>query len=130
MLHRTRMVVICQWKLQNLKRKMKQNKFSKAKNSLPNISLRRKKKGVAERYTEAVQSLPRITNDTVAEHREEVLSGARKYIYPLQHSKHHIVLISSSLFAAVVIAFLAYCGLALYKFQTNSGFLYGVTQVI
>ena len=44
-----------------------------------------------EKVTEALSDVPRITSDTVEEHREEVLSSARKYIYPLQHSKHHVV---------------------------------------
>lgn len=74
--------------------------------------------------------LPRITNDTVAAHREEVLSSARKYIYPLQHSKHRVVKISVSLLVTAVIAFFVYFGLALYKFQSTSSFVYAVTQVI
>lgn len=72
----------------------------------------------------------RITNETVAEHREKVLSSARKYIYPLQHSKHKIVLISTSLFVVAVISFFTYCTLSLYKFKSTSDFLYAVTQVI
>lgn len=78
----------------------------------------------------AHENVPRITNETVAEHREEVLKSARKYIYPLQHSKHRIVIISTSLVILTVVAFFAYCTLALYKFQTNSTFVYRVTQVI
>jgi parvulin-like peptidyl-prolyl isomerase len=74
--------------------------------------------------------VPRITNDTVAEHREEVLSSARKFIYPLQHSKHSVVRISLGLFVAVLAVFFIYCGLALYKFQATSGFMYGVTRVL
>jgi hypothetical protein len=91
---------------------------------IPKPKLRRRnREGAQER-------VPRITNDTVAAHREEVLSSARKYIYPLQHSKHRIVLISSTLFITMVVAFFGYCTLALYKLQTNSTFLYRVTQVI
>src|SRR5665811_1912030 len=52
--------------------------------------------------------VPYITNETVAEHREQVLKGARKYIYPLQHSKHRIVVISTSIFVSMVVAFMAY----------------------
>jgi hypothetical protein len=73
---------------------------------------------------------PRITNDTVAAHREEVLSSARKYILPLQHSKHRIVIVSATLIIAMAVAFLTYCTLALYRFQTQSTFMYRVTQVI
>lgn len=79
---------------------------------------------------QAIQAVPRITNETVAEHREEVLSSARKYIYPLRHSSHRIVIVSVSLFVAVVVLFFSYCALALYKFQSTSGFIYDATQVI
>lgn len=74
--------------------------------------------------------VPMITNETIAEHREEVLAGARKYIYPLQHSKHRIVLLSSIIFGFVVICFFAYSILGLYRFQNTSTFMYRVTQVI
>jgi hypothetical protein len=79
---------------------------------------------------QAIQAVPRITNETVAEHREEVLSSARKYIYPLRHSSHKIVTVSVSLFVAVVVLFFSYCALALYRFQSTSGFIYDATQVI
>jgi len=74
--------------------------------------------------------VPYITNETVAEHREEVLKGARKYIYPLQHSKHRIVVISASIFAATVIGLFTYGAIALYKLQSTSTFVYRVTQVV
>lgn len=73
---------------------------------------------------------PAITNETVAAHREEVLGSARKYIYPLQHSKHRIVLISTGLIIAAAVVFLTYSVAALYRFDTTSGFMYRVTQVV
>src|SRR5688572_16210596 len=79
---------------------------------------------------QAIQNIPRITNETVAEHREEVLSGARKYIYPLQHSARRIVSISATIFGVLAVGFLVYCLLALYKFDTTSTFISRVTQVI
>lgn len=79
---------------------------------------------------QAIDNAPRITNDTVADHREEVLRTARKYIYPLQHSKQRVVRTSIALFVAVVIGFFAYCGISLYKLQDTSRFIYAVTQVI
>jgi hypothetical protein len=83
--------------------------------------------GAPEQHTEG---LPRITNETVAEHREEVLSSARKYIYPLQHSAHRVVIISLSLLILTIAIFFTYCILALYKFQSSSTFLYRITQVV
>lgn len=81
---------------------------------------------------EAIPSgaVPRITNETVAEHREEVLSSARKYIYPLQHSKHKIVIFTVSIVLVSIVAFFTYCTLALYRYQGTSNFLYKATQVI
>ncbi len=74
--------------------------------------------------------VPRITSENVAEHREDVLSGARKYIYPLQHSKHRIVILSTSLFLIALLTFSIVCVLFLYRFQTTSGFMYQVTRVV
>jgi parvulin-like peptidyl-prolyl isomerase len=94
------------------------------------IKLPRRKAAPESRFNEAIENLPRITNETVAEHREELLSSARKYIYPLKHTKHRVVMISVSLLVSAVVLFFAYTTLALYKFQSNSTFLYYVTQVI
>ena len=76
------------------------------------------------------ENVPRITNETIAEHREEVLKGARKFIYPLAHSKHRIILITSSLVVLAIIALLTYCSLGLYKYYQYNAFLYRVTQVV
>lgn len=89
-----------------------------------------RRKRAEEKVTEALSTVPRITSDTVEEHREEVLSSARKYIYPLQHSKHHVVRNSIAILLAVVVVFFVACGLALYKFQATNGFIYGVTKVV
>lgn len=90
----------------------------------------KRRKGAEERVTEAFANVPRITNDTVAEHREEVLAGARKFIYPLQHSKHRVIRISAILLVSVLIAFFTYVGLSLYKFQSTSNFVYNITRVL
>jgi hypothetical protein len=89
-----------------------------------------RKKEPDETLEQAIQNIPRITNETVAEHREEVLSGARKFIYPLQHSAHRIVVISATIFGVLLFGFIVYCLLALYRFDTTSTFMYRVTQVI
>lgn len=90
----------------------------------------KRKQPEAEAPAPSGEGVPRITNDTVAAHREEVIGSARKYIYPLQHSKHRIVLISTGLFIAAVVAFFTYCTLALYRTKSDTTFLYRVTQVI
>lgn len=90
-----------------------------------------RKKLTPERSLEkAIRGIPRITNETVAEHREEVLGSARKYIYPLQHSPHRVIIVSATITAAALITFFTYSLLALYRFQSSSTFIYRVAQVI
>lgn len=117
-----------------IRKKTKQPKTSKRKLGRPfkgiTKKLPRRTKSAEERVSEALSTVPRITNDTVAGHREEVLSSARKYIYPLQHSKHRVVRISISLLVLVIVAFFVGVGLGLYKFQSTSTFIYDVTRVI
>ena len=80
--------------------------------------------------TPSLENVPKITNETIAEHREQVLKGARKYIYPLQHSKHRIIVVTVSVMVTAIIALLVYCSLALYKFHQYNTFIYRVTQVV
>ena len=76
------------------------------------------------------EQVPRITNDTVTQHREEVLGGARKYIYPLRHSRHKIVVITIGILVAVIIGFMSFVLINLYKQQSTSAFMYQVTKVL
>jgi hypothetical protein len=98
----------------------------KIKNSLPSIS------EVANKQPEPIttEDVPRITNQTVSIHREDVLKGARKYIYPLSHSKNKIVIITTSIVVVFVLLFFTYCTLGLYRYNSTSQFLYKVTSVI
>jgi hypothetical protein len=100
------------------------------RNIIPPVPKRFKRVKGEERIQEAFENIPRITNETVAEHREDVLKGARKYKYPLQHSKHRIIIISSVLLCVAVVGFIVYTALALYKFQSSSAFMYRITQVL
>ncbi|HET9850258.1 MAG TPA: peptidylprolyl isomerase [Candidatus Saccharimonadales bacterium] len=79
---------------------------------------------------QVITKVPRITNETITEHREQVLKGARKYIYPLQHSKRKIVNMTIGLASTAVIVFLIYCVMALYWFHQYNTFVYRVTQVV
>lgn len=91
---------------------------------------RRGPRGQREQIEQAAENAPRITNQTVAEHREQVLSSARKYILPLQHSKRQIVVISTVLLVVAIIGFFVYSVVSLYKLQSTSTFMYRVSQVI
>jgi hypothetical protein len=115
-------------KLRHIKSKLRVPKVKVAhlKHPVKQLKDRRAKKD--EVTSPAV--VPLITSETIAEHREEVLSSARKYIYPLQHSKHRIVLISTSIFLITAISLFVYGYLALYKLQTTSTFVYRISQVV
>jgi hypothetical protein len=77
-----------------------------------------------------LDDVPTITSETIAEHREEVLKGARKYIYPLRHSKRKIVAVTITVIVAAVIGLFVYCYFALYRYYQYNTFLYRVTQVV
>lgn len=79
---------------------------------------------------ETEESQPRITNETVAKEREEVLSGARRFIYPLQHSKHRIAIISTIIVSLLLILFMAFSWNLLYRQQSNGDLAYRISQII
>ncbi len=85
---------------------------------------------LGEQEPPQLKDVPKITTETIGEHREQVLSGARKYIYPLQHSKHRIIVITSTIIIFTILAFLIYCTAALYRLYQYNTFLYRVTQVV
>lgn len=72
----------------------------------------------------------RITNETVAEHREQILAGGRKFKYPIQYARHRL-LINSIL--VLIVAFILAIGVLwwqLYLSQNSSNFFYRVTQLV
>lgn len=82
--------------------------------------LRRKNSDVASR----------ITNDTVAEHREKILAGGRRFKYPIQYARHKLVI---NAIIISIIALLALIGIGywqLYPAQNTSSFVYNVTKVL
>ena len=47
----------------------------------------------------------RITNDTVAQHREKVLAAGRKHKYPIQYTKRRLVWITMFVSVAILAIF-------------------------
>lgn len=92
--------------------------------------MKKKLNKLIRRPQEDTNKPARITNESIAEHREEVLGRARRFIYPLQHSKHRLVIISVSLLLTALVIFVSYCVLALYRAKSNSEFLYQITKVV
>lgn len=102
------------------------NKFSVHKEKFRRLRLSKKSRAVAP----VEEPVSRVTNETVAEAREDVLKSARKFVYPLTHSKHKVLMISTVLTTLVVIAFLSVMLVSLYKKKDSSNFTYHVTQVL
>lgn len=71
-----------------------------------------------------------VTNDTVSQHREAVLSKGRKFKYPFYRSKHRVALISVSLVFIALAALGAVTSWRLYVSKNTSEFTYRVTQII
>ena len=72
----------------------------------------------------------RITNQTVAEHREQIIAKARKFKYPIQYTKSKLVRNVAILGVFVVVVFTIFSWWQLYKIQTTSSFFYRLTSVI
>lgn len=72
----------------------------------------------------------RITNETVAEHREQILAGGRRFKYPVQYSRNKLVInsILVSIVSIVVLGLLAWW--QLYLAQNSSKFMYRFTQLL
>ncbi len=72
----------------------------------------------------------RITNETVAAHRERVLAGGRKFKYPLQYTKHRVLIITILIVVVTTISFVGFCGWQLYGAQSTDKFMYSITQFV
>jgi len=76
------------------------------------------------------QPSSRITSDTVAEHRERILAGGRRFKYPIQYARHKLVF--NAIFISVIaLAIVVAVGwLQLYSAQNTSEFMYRITKVL
>lgn len=88
------------------------------------ISLPRKKKQVEP------ETPDRITNETVAAHREKVLAGGRRFKYPVQYAKHRLVINTIIISLVALVAITGIVWWQLYPSQNTSTFLYRITRVV
>lgn len=72
----------------------------------------------------------RITTDTLAEHREKVLAGGRKFKYPVQYQRHKLVINALIIGVAALILVIALGWYMLYVAKNTSEFMYRVTKVV
>lgn len=72
----------------------------------------------------------RITNETVAEHREQILAGGRKFKYPVQYAKHKLVLNSIFIAIGAIILLVVLGWYLLYHAQLMTKSMYRLTQLV
>lgn len=87
----------------------------------------RKAKKVAKKQAKLSK---KTEKERVEERREEILSNGRKFKYPLQYAKHHLVLITI-IIAILAVVILGVVGwFTIYKVQNTGDTMYRVTQVL
>lgn len=72
----------------------------------------------------------RITNETVAEHRERILAGGKKFKYPHQYLRHKLVINASIIGVLALVLIIVLGWWQLYVVRNTSDFLYRVTRVV
>jgi hypothetical protein cdiviTM7_03053 len=72
----------------------------------------------------------RITNDTVAQHREKVLAAGRKHKYPIQYTKRRLVWITMFVSVAILAIFVGLGWAQLYLWKDTSDITYRITKIL
>ncbi len=72
----------------------------------------------------------RITNETVAEHRERILAGGRRFKYPMQYARHRLVFNTILVTIAAIVVLVLVGWWQLYLVQNTNTFFYRVTRVL
>lgn len=76
------------------------------------------------------QPAGRITNETVAEHRERILAGGRRFKYPVQYARHRLVFNTIIISVVALLCIIAFVWWQLYPQQNSSTFFYRITRVL
>ncbi len=79
---------------------------------------------------ESTENAHRITNETVAEHRERVLAGGRRFKYPMQYARHRLVINTIIISIVALVFIIVAVWWQLYSVQNTSTFFYRVTRVL
>lgn len=72
----------------------------------------------------------RITNETVAEHRERILAGGRKFKYPIQYARHKLVINALLISFASIVVLVVVGWWQLYPMQNSSTLIYRLTRIL
>lgn len=85
---------------------------------------------LSKKRNESTEGSARITNETVAEHRERVLAGDRRFKYPVQYAKHRLVINTIVITIFAIIFALILIWWQLYQAQNTSSFFYRITRAV
>lgn len=72
----------------------------------------------------------RITNDTIAEHRERILAGGRRFKYPVQYARHRLVINAIIVAVSALVLLTVFIWWQLYYVQNSSDLVYRITRVV
>lgn len=72
----------------------------------------------------------KVSAKSIKRQRSKILAEGRKFIYPLRHAKHRIVLISAALGTLVFLGVALFVYLGLYRQQATSNIYYRTTEVL
>ncbi len=89
-----------------------------------------KKLKLKKRNTQEPAVPSRITNETVAEHREQILAGGRRFKYPHQYARHKLVFNAVIIILVTVVLLGLIIWWQLYPAQNTSTFFYRVTRIL
>jgi hypothetical protein len=82
------------------------------------------------RRKQTIADSSRITTETIAQHRERILAGGRRFKYPVQYARHKLVFNTIIISLVTLIALVGVGYWQLYSVQNTSGFMYRVTRVL
>ncbi len=112
------------------KAKAKKSTFHKKSKKAKKVFKAKAKSYISGEGKLAVANPKRITNDSMTKHREEALADAKKFKYPLKHSKYKIAIISSVLIVVALLLFSAFSYSLLYKQQNIGDFAYRISTIV
>lgn len=82
------------------------------------------------RRKQPLQPPARITNETVAEHRERILAGGRRFKYPVQYARHKLVFNTVIITISALIILTLVGWWQLYIVQNTNTFFYQVARIL
>lgn len=88
------------------------------------------KKLLRRKKNQSEHQSARITNETVAEHRERILAGGRRFKYPVQYARHRLVINTIAISLTALIVLVAVIWWQLYLAQNSSTLFYRITRAI